>query len=56
MMNTIMCSKSWLGFQEITKEELAAEEDLLVLARLQECSVDGDILVFPNDSLDDEDI
>ena len=29
------------------------EEDLL--ARLQECSVDGDILVFPNDSVDDDD-
>jgi len=39
-----MCSKNWLGFQEVTKEELTAEEDLL--ARFQELSVDGDISVF----------
>lgn len=33
-----------MGFQEVTKGELTAEEDLL--ARIQDVSIDGDISVF----------
>ena len=50
MMNAIMCSKNWLGFQEVSKEDLTAEEELL--AKLQEITVDGDIPVF--EALEDE--
>lgn len=53
MMNALMCSKNWLGFQEVTKEDLTAEEDLL--ARIQEISIDGDITVFSTESGGEED-
>lgn len=53
MMNALMCSKNWFGFQEVTKEDLTAEEDLL--ARIQEISIDGDIAVFSTESGGEED-
>lgn len=53
MMNALMYSKNWLGFQEVTKEELTAEEDLL--ARIQKLSIDGDISVFLIESGDEDD-
>ena len=40
-MNALMCCKNWLGFHEITKEELGKEQDLL--AQIQELSIDGDV-------------
>ena len=40
-MNALMCCKNWLGFHEITKEELGKEQELL--AEIQELSVDGDV-------------
>ena len=42
MMNTLMCARNWLGFQEITQEELAAEKDHFV--QYQELSIDGDVI------------
>ena len=44
--------QNWLGFQEVSKEDLTAEEDLL--ARIQEISIDGDISVFPMESVDED--
>ena len=41
MMNTLMCTKNWLGFQELTKEELDMERGFLM--QFQELAVDGDI-------------
>lgn len=41
MMNAIMCCKAWLGVQEITSEELIAEEQLL--AHLNEVATEGDL-------------
>ena len=42
MMNTLMCTKNWLGFKEITQEELAIERDHFV--QFQELSTDGDVI------------
>ena len=53
MMNALMCTKNWLGFQEVTREELTAEEELL--ARIQEISIDGDISVLSIESVVEED-
>lgn len=42
MMNTLMCTKNWLGFQELTREELDIEHGFLT--QFQELAVDGDIV------------
>ena len=44
----LMCSKNWLGFPEVTQQELTAERDWL--DQLQELSADGDLWVFPMES------
>ena len=41
-MNVLMCSKNWLGFKEISEEELTIERNLLT--HIQEIGVDGDVL------------
>jgi len=53
MMNALMCTRNWLGFPEVTQEEWAAEEDLL--DQLRELSADSDVMVFPIESLDEDD-
>ena len=42
MMNTLMCTRNWLGIQEITQEEMVAERDCFV--QYEELSNDGDII------------
>ena len=54
MMNTLLCTKNWLGFQEVTKEEIVNEENLV--AHFDELSCDGDVLVFPIESEAEGDI
>jgi len=39
VMNALMCCRNWLGFPEVTQEELTAVEDLL--DQLQKLSADG---------------
>ena len=53
MMNTLMCTKSWLGFQELSREDLVAEEGLIEC--LKGLSIDGDIPIG-SEQLEDEDI
>ena len=53
MMNSLMCTRSWLGFQELSKEDLLAEEGLLEC--LQDHSGDGDISIA-SEQLEDGDI
>ena len=48
MMNTLLCTMNLLGFQEVTKEEVVDEENLV--AQFHELSFDGDVLVFPTES------
>ena len=44
-MNTLKCTRNWLGIQEITQEEMAAERDSFV--QYEELSNDGDIIEVP---------
>ena len=42
-MNMLMCCKNWLGFQELTQEELAMEQELL--SHIQEVGIAGDVVI-----------
>ena len=42
-MNVLMWCKNWLGYQELTQEELAIEQDLL--SHIQEVGIDGDVVM-----------
>ena len=50
MMNALMCCKDWLGFTELTREELQAEAELLEC--IQDVSIDGDL---PQEDVSDND-
>jgi len=47
-MNSIMCSKAWLGFYEVPVADLLPEEQLL--APLNDAAAEGDLpIVIAND-------